>query len=134
MLAPVTTRSGATAYLEDAVMEPDICGLDRLRLVEAPLAPEVRLHLAEDAIVWWARMEAQTGRVLTAPFWATAWPGGQALARYILDHPGTVAGRRVGRRGVGGQSSRRVASSGRRRSQDINQPRQAVVSCVSPNP
>lgn len=76
-------------------MEPDICGLDRLRLVEAPLAPEVRLHLAEDAIVWWARMEAQTGRVLTAPFWATAWPGGQALARYILDHPGTVAGRRV---------------------------------------
>jgi predicted nicotinamide N-methyase len=76
-------------------MEPDICGLDRLRLVEAPLAPEVRLHLAEDAIVWWARMEAQTGGVLTAPFWATAWPGGQALARYILDHPGTVAGRRV---------------------------------------
>ena len=52
-------------------MEPDICGLDRLRLVEAPLAGEVRLHLAEDAIVWWARMEAQTGRALTAPFWAT---------------------------------------------------------------
>lgn len=95
MLAPVTSRSGATAYLEGALMEPDICGLDRLRLVEAPLAPEVRLHLAEDAIVWWARMEAQTGGVLTAPFWATAWPGGQALARYILDHPGTVAGRRV---------------------------------------
>jgi hypothetical protein len=47
-------------------------GLDRLRLVEAPLAPEVRLHLAEDAIVWCARMEAQTGGVLAAPFWATA--------------------------------------------------------------
>jgi predicted nicotinamide N-methyase len=89
------TRSGPIAYLEDALMEPNICGLDRLRLVEAPLAPEVRLHLAEDAIVWWARMEAEAGGVLTAPFWATAWPGGQALARYILDHPGTVAGRRV---------------------------------------
>ena len=76
-------------------MEPDVCGLDRLRLVEAPLVSEVRLHLAEDAIVWWARMEAQTGEVLPAPFWATAWPGGQAVARYVLDHPGTVAGRRV---------------------------------------
>lgn len=95
MLDPVTTRSGATAYLEGTLTEPNICGLDRLRLVEAPLAPEVRLHLAEDAIVWWARMEAQTGGVLAAPFWATAWPGGQAVARYILDHPGTVAGRRV---------------------------------------
>jgi predicted nicotinamide N-methyase len=91
----VTTRSGAIAYLEDTLTEPNLSGLDRLRLVEAPLVPEVRLHLAEDAIVWWARMEAQTGGVLTAPFWATAWPGGQAVARYVLEHPGTVAGRRV---------------------------------------
>ncbi len=95
MLDPVMTRSGAIAYLEDTLVEPNAWGLDRLRLVETPLVPEVRLHLAEDAIVWWARMEAQTGGVLTAPFWATAWPGGQALARYILDHPVTVAGRRV---------------------------------------
>jgi predicted nicotinamide N-methyase len=29
------------------------------------------------------------------PFWAAAWPGGQALARYVLDHPGLVAGRTV---------------------------------------
>lgn len=70
-------------------------GLDQLRLVRVPLVPEVRLHLAEDAIVWWARMEAEAGAVLTAPFWASAWPGGQAVARYVLDHPGTVAGRRV---------------------------------------
>jgi predicted nicotinamide N-methyase len=95
MLDPVMTRSGAIAYLEDTLVEPNVSGLDRLRLVEAPLAPEVRLHLAEDAILWWARMEAQTGAVLTAPFWATAWPGGQALARYLLDRPEAVAGRRV---------------------------------------
>jgi predicted nicotinamide N-methyase len=95
MLDRVVTRSGVTAYLESTLMEPNICGLDRLRLVEAPLVPEVRLHLAEDAIVWWARMEAQTGGVLSAPFWATAWPGGQAVARYVLDHPATVTGRRV---------------------------------------
>jgi predicted nicotinamide N-methyase len=95
MLDPVTIRSGVTAYLEGTLMEPDVRGLDLLRLVEAPLVPEVHLHLAEDAVVWWARMEAETGGVLTAPYWATAWPGGQALARYLLDHPGTVAGRRV---------------------------------------
>ncbi|HEY2673614.1 MAG TPA: 50S ribosomal protein L11 methyltransferase [Rugosimonospora sp.] len=83
------------AYLEGELITPDMSGYDRLRLVPTPLVPEVRLHLAEDAIVWWARMEAEVGSVLTAPFWATAWPGGQALARYLLDHPGTVAGRRV---------------------------------------
>ena len=95
MLDRVMTRSGVTAYLEGTLMEPNVRGLDRLRLVEAPLVPEVRLHLAEDAIVLWARMEAETGGVLTAPFWATAWPGGQAVARYLLDNPLTVAGRRV---------------------------------------
>ncbi|SRR6266568_5541805 len=89
------SRTGALADLESKLAAPGGRGLDRLRLVEAPLVPEVRLHLAEDAIVWWARMEAEAGGVLTAPFWATAWPGGQAVARYVLDHPVTVAGRRV---------------------------------------
>ena len=70
-------------------------GLDGLRLVRVPLAPEIRLHLATDAIVLWARMESEAGKALAAPFWASAWLGGQALARYILDHPGVVAGRRV---------------------------------------
>ncbi|MGC1211950.1 MAG: 50S ribosomal protein L11 methyltransferase [Micromonospora sp.] len=70
-------------------------GLDRLRLMETPFVPEVRLHLAEDAIVWWARMEAAAGRALPPPYWASVWAGGQALARYLLDHPELVAGRRV---------------------------------------
>jgi predicted nicotinamide N-methyase len=95
MLDPVMSRTGAVAYLEGELVAPNGPGLDGLRLVEAPLVPEVRLHLAQDAIVWWARMEAEVGAVLTAPFWATAWPGGQAVARYVLDHPVTVAGRRV---------------------------------------
>jgi predicted nicotinamide N-methyase len=89
------SRAGAFAYLERELVAPNGSGLDRLRLMEAPLVPEVRLHLAQDAIVWWARMEAEVGAALTAPFWATAWPGGQALARYVLDHPVTVAGMRV---------------------------------------
>src|SRR5262249_19628639 len=95
MLDAMTSRAGAIAYLEDELAAPDAPGLDRLSLVPAPSVPEVRLHLAQDAIVWWARMEADAGAALTAPLWATAWPGGQALARYVLDRPVTVAGKRA---------------------------------------
>ena len=70
-------------------------GLDRLHLVEVPFVPEVRLHLAEDPTVWWARMEARADTRLAPPYWASAWAGGRAVARYVLDHPETVAGRRV---------------------------------------
>ncbi|MFK3982261.1 class I SAM-dependent methyltransferase [Micromonospora sp. NPDC050397] len=83
------------ADLESKVSGVDAGGLDRLHLVEVPFVPEVRLHLAQDAIVWWARMEAEAGTVLPPPYWASAWPGGQALARYVLDHPEVVAGLRV---------------------------------------
>jgi predicted nicotinamide N-methyase len=89
------SRAGAFAYLADRLPVPDVVGLDRLRLIEAQSVPEVRLYLAEDAVVWWARMQAETGGAVTAPFWATAWPGGQAVARYLLDNPAIVAGRRV---------------------------------------
>jgi predicted nicotinamide N-methyase len=70
-------------------------GLDVLCLVPVPLVPEIRLFLAEDAIILWARMEAEAGTTLSPPFWASAWLGGQALARFVLDHPGVVKGRRV---------------------------------------
>jgi predicted nicotinamide N-methyase len=70
-------------------------GPDGLCVVPVPLAPEIKLHIATDPIVLWARMEAEAGTKLSAPFWASAWLGGQALARFILDHPDVVAGRRV---------------------------------------
>jgi predicted nicotinamide N-methyase len=70
-------------------------GPDGLCLLPVPLAPEIRLHLAADAVVFWARMEAEAKVALTAPFWASAWLGGQALARFVLDHPNVVGGRRV---------------------------------------
>jgi predicted nicotinamide N-methyase len=79
----------------DALMARWSAGQDGLRLVPVPLAPEIRLHLATDAIVFWARMEAEAGVTLPPPFWASAWLGGQVLARFILDHPDVVAGRRV---------------------------------------
>jgi predicted nicotinamide N-methyase len=91
----VTSRADALAYLETELRAPQVFGADRLRLVQVPFVAELRLVLAEDAIVWWARMEADAGAALSAPFWATAWPGGQAVARYLLDRPATVAGRRV---------------------------------------
>jgi predicted nicotinamide N-methyase len=66
------------------------------RLAPVPLVPEIRLHVATDALDLWQRTEQQAGREqLPPPFWGFAWAGGQALARYVLDHPATVRGRRV---------------------------------------
>lgn len=79
----------------DPFVAPDIASHDGLRLAEVPFVPEIRLHLAEDAIVLRARLEAQVGAALPQPFWAYAWSGGQAVARYVLDHPDVVAGLRV---------------------------------------
>lgn len=77
--------------------------LDRAAFVRAntailpvPLAPEIRLHLAHEAVPLWHKTEEELGEIgLPPPFWTFAWAGGQALARYILDHPETVHGRRV---------------------------------------
>lgn len=90
----MTAAGHALFDLEREVATPG-SGLDRLRLVEVPFVPEVRLHMAQDAMVWWARMEARSRAMLTPPFWASAWAGGRAVARYVLDNPQTVAGRRV---------------------------------------
>jgi len=61
-----------------------------------PLVPEIRLHQANDPVALWQQVEAMSGRTgLEPPFWAFAWAGGQALARYLLDHPEAGRGRRV---------------------------------------
>ena len=60
------------------------------------LAPEIRLHQASEPISLWQRTELAAGRTgLDPPFWAFAWAGGQALARYLLDHPEAVKDRQV---------------------------------------
>ena len=65
-------------------------------LAAPTLVPEVRLHLASEALPLWRKTEEElTLSGLPPPYWAFAWAGGQALARYIIDHPETVAGRRV---------------------------------------
>ena len=70
--------------------------LAETRLRPVPHAPEIALHVADEATELWQRTEEELGQIgLPPPFWAFAWAGGQALARYILDHPETVRGRRV---------------------------------------
>ncbi len=65
--------------------------------IEAPpLVPEIRLHLATEVTpIWLATEETLARNGLPPPFWAFAWAGGQALARYLLDNPQIVAGRAV---------------------------------------
>lgn len=66
------------------------------RLLSVPHAPEIVLHVAEEATDLWQKTEDELAEIgLPPPFWAFAWAGGQALARYVLDHPDLVEGRRV---------------------------------------
>ena len=65
-------------------------------ILSPPLVPEIKLHLAHEAVPIWQKTEDELGEIgLPPPFWAFAWAGGQALARYILDNPEIVAGKRV---------------------------------------
>jgi predicted nicotinamide N-methyase len=65
-------------------------------LLAPPLVPEIRLRLAHEALPLWEKTEEELGALgLPPPFWAFAWAGGQALARYILDNPELVARRSV---------------------------------------
>jgi len=60
------------------------------------LVPEVSLQIADDVVALWEALEAgEVDPGSDPPFWAAAWPGGQALARYVLDHPEVVADRVV---------------------------------------
>ncbi len=90
--------------------------LANTRLLPPPLVPEIRLHLAEESLPIWRKTEEELGEMgLPPPYWAFAWAGGQALARYILDHAGQVAGKRVLDIGAGsGISAIAAARSGAR--------------------
>jgi predicted nicotinamide N-methyase len=81
-------------------MSPSVDPLAFIRtntaLRPVPHAPEIVLHVADEATDLWQKTESELEAIgLPPPFWAFAWAGGQALARYILDHPEAVAGRRV---------------------------------------
>jgi predicted nicotinamide N-methyase len=70
--------------------------LANTKILPVPHAAEISLHVADDSTALWLKTEEELGELgLPPPFWAFAWAGGQALARYILDHPETVRGKRV---------------------------------------
>jgi len=65
-------------------------------LISPPLVPEIRLYLASEVVPLWRKTEEELNAMgVPPPYWAFAWAGGQALARYILDHPETVRGKSV---------------------------------------
>src|SRR5690242_6473357 len=73
----LTADQASSFVLENSMLQP------------VPLVPEISLHLADDAFKVWEEAERNVGAstvgeaVLPPPFWAFAWAGGQALARYI---------------------------------------------------
>jgi len=70
--------------------------LANTRLQSPPHVPELRLYLADEITPIWRMTEEELGAIgLPPPFWAFAWAGGQALARYLIDHPAEAAGKRV---------------------------------------
>lgn len=69
---------------------------ENTRVLAPSHVPELQLYLADDAVSLWELTEEQLGEMgLPPPFWAFAWAGGQALARYVLDHAETVRGKNV---------------------------------------
>lgn len=66
------------------------------KILQLPLVPEISLHLAEESLPIWQKTEEELGEMnVPPPFWAFAWAGGQALARYLLDNRALVADKRV---------------------------------------
>jgi predicted nicotinamide N-methyase len=77
-------------------MNADIFIRDNSQLLAPPLVPEIKLHLASEVIPLWRKTEEELAAIgVPPPYWAFAWAGGQALARYLLDHPEIVTGKRV---------------------------------------
>ena len=78
------------------IADPRAFILANTRAQSPPHVPEISLRLADEITPIWRLTEEALGELgLEPPFWAFAWAGGQALARYVLDHPEEVAGRRV---------------------------------------
>jgi predicted nicotinamide N-methyase len=66
-----------------------------LTLLPVPMAPEISLHLLDEPVGLFDLTGDEFRSDEPPPFWAFVWAGGQALARYVLDHPEVVAGKRV---------------------------------------
>lgn len=78
------------------ISDPTAFILANTRLQPVPHAPEISLWLADEVTPIWRLTEEELGEMgLPPPFWAFAWAGGQGLARWLMDNPAEVAGKRV---------------------------------------
>lgn len=81
---------------QSAIADKDTFISANTRLMAVPLVPEIVLFLADEAVPLWHKTEEEIGEAgLPPPFWAFAWAGGQALARYVLDNAALVHGKSV---------------------------------------
>ncbi len=89
---------------------------ENTKLLAPPLVPEIRLHLAAESLPIWQKTEDELGELnVPPPYWAFAWAGGQAVARYLLDNPEICRGKSVLDLGAGsGLSAIAAAKSGAR--------------------
>ncbi|MBS2028903.1 MAG: methyltransferase [Deltaproteobacteria bacterium] len=77
-------------------LDPRALVLANTVVAAAPLVPELPLHLITESCPLWLATEADAAQLgLPLPYWGFAWPGGQALARLVLDEPARVRGKRV---------------------------------------
>lgn len=70
--------------------------LENTELLPVASSPQIKLHVAGEQMPLWQRSTDDLEALgVDLPFWAAAWVGGQALARYLLDNPQVVRGKRV---------------------------------------
>jgi predicted nicotinamide N-methyase len=78
------------------IEDPEAFIRENTALQPVPHAPEISLYVADEITPIWKMTEEGLGAMgIAPPFWAFAWAGGQALARYVLDNPEIVAGKQV---------------------------------------
>ena len=77
-------------------MNPEAFIRANAALLAPPLVPEIKLYLATEVVPLWRATEDELAKIgVPPPYWAFAWAGGQALARYILDNPALVSNKMV---------------------------------------
>ena len=92
---PAVRRAAGTGTIRLVCADQVTFVRTHTELAEVPFVPEIRLHQAGEPIGLWELTEGEYHSEQPPPFWAFAWAGGQALARYLLDNPTAVTGRQV---------------------------------------